>query len=119
MAHCAIASQWSPPVSHPVSRRRFLALAAVTAAAPLALKLLPAEAAEALPKLSPDNPQAKALAYTEDAKTVKHPTYKPGSACANCNFFKAPPTQEYGPCMLFPKNSVAAKGWCSAWVKKA
>ena len=25
----------------------------------------------------------------------------------------------YGLCTLFPQNTVASKGWCSAWAKKA
>jgi hypothetical protein len=77
-----------------------------------------AAAPAALPKLDANNPTAKALAYTENAATAKHPKHKAGDQCANCNFFKAPAGQAYGPCTLFPKNSVAAKGWCSAWAKK-
>ena len=77
-----------------------------------------AAAPAALPKLDANNPTAKALAYSENAATVKHPKHKAGDHCANCNFFKAPAGQAYGPCTLFPKNSVAAKGWCSAWAKK-
>lgn len=99
------------------SRRRFVTLAAAAAAAPLVLRTLPAQAAD-LPKLTPADPAAKALAYTEDAAAVKHPAFKPGSHCANCNFYKGAAGAAYGPCQLFPKNSVAAKGWCSAWAKK-
>ncbi|MCR6496597.1 high-potential iron-sulfur protein [Thermomonas sp. S9] len=99
------------------SRRRFVTLAAAAAAAPLVLRTLSAQAAD-LPKLTPADPAAKALAYTEDAAAVKHPAFKPGSHCANCNFYKGAAGAAYGPCQLFPKNSVAAKGWCSAWAKK-
>ena len=101
------------------SRRRFMTVAAAAAAAaPLALRSLPAQAAD-LPKLAPTDTAAKALAYTENAATVKHPSFKAGSDCANCNFDKGAKGAAYGPCQLFPKNSVAAKGWCSAWAKKA
>ncbi|GAB3745905.1 high-potential iron-sulfur protein [Lysobacter olei] len=101
-------------------RRRFLAYSAAAAAIPLVLKALPAQAAPAaLPKLTAANPQAKALAYTENAAAVKHPVFKAGSNCANCTLYKGAKGQAYGPCTLFPQNTVAAKGWCSAWAKKA
>lgn len=99
-----------------VSRRRFLVTAAlVAAAAPLAPLLVGRAEAQALKPLPADNATAKALAYTDDASTVKHPSFKPGSSCANCQFF----TAGTGACSLFPGFAVAAKGWCSAWAKKA
>jgi hypothetical protein len=108
-------------MSHDASRRRFLTIALVTAAtAPVALRMADATAAApaALPKLPATDAAAKALAYTENAAAVKHAAFKAGSNCANCNFFKAAKGQAYGPCTLFPKNTVVAKGWCSAWAKK-
>lgn len=113
-------------MSHDASRRRFLTIAVVaTAAAPLALRSFAAEAAapppaaaKSLPKLALTDATAKALAYAEDATKVKHAAFKAGSNCANCNFFKAAKGAASGPCTLFPKNSVVAKGWCSAWAKK-
>ncbi len=113
-------------MSHDVSRRRFLTIAVVaTASAPLALSSLGASAAapapaaaKPLPKLLLTDPTAKALAYAEDATKVKHAAFKPGSNCLNCNFYKGAKGAASGPCTLFPKNSVAAKGWCSAWAKK-
>lgn len=107
------------------SRRGFLGrvatfvLAGLAAPAALAQAAKPAAKPAALPPLPLDNPQAKALAYTENAATVKHPLFKPGSDCANCNFYKGAPGQAHGPCLMFPQHSVAAKGWCSAWAKKA
>jgi hypothetical protein len=108
--------------THDPSRRRFLAQTAVTVAAvTLALDAAAQKAAPAakLPKLPLDNAQAKALAYTDNAASVKHPSFKAGSHCANCNLYKGAKTDAYGPCQIFPQHSVAAKGWCSAWVKKA
>ncbi len=114
-------------MSHDASRRRFLTIAVVAAAAtPLALSSLgasaaapaPAAAAKPLPKLLLTDPTAKALAYAEDAAKVKHAAFKPGSNCINCNFYKAAKGAATGPCTLFPKNSVVGKGWCSAWAKK-
>ena len=107
--------------THDSSRRRFLAQAVTAAVATLALDAMASQAAPAaakLPKLPLDNPQAKALAYTENAATVKNPLFKPGSRCDNCNFYKGATGQAYGPCQMFPQHSVAAPGWCSAWAKK-
>lgn len=99
------------------SRRLFLFRAAVAAAAVpfLGSTLVGRAHAQGLPKLPLDNATAKALAYVEDAKTSKHPSFKPGSACANCQFF----TAGTGACTLFPGFSVPAGAWCSAWAKKA
>lgn len=112
-----------PAMSHDASRRRFLTIAVVAAAtAPVALHSLNAEAAPpapaALPKLSPTDATAKALGYVEDATKAKHAAFKPGSDCANCNFFKGAKGAASGPCTIFPKNTVVAKGWCSAYAKK-
>jgi len=97
------------------SRRNFLIQAALAAAAlPIAMRLVPEARAAGLVKLPLDNPQAKALGYVDDASTTKHPSYKPGSGCANCQFF----TAATGACALFAGFSVSPKGWCSAWAKK-
>ena len=96
------------------SRRRFLITAAVAATAlPLLGRSGFAQAAP-LPKLPASNPQAKALGYVEDSSKAGA-AHKPGSACANCQFF----TPATGACALFAGFSVAPKGWCSAWAKKA
>lgn len=99
------------------SRRGFLVKAALLAAAvPFVAPALVGQAwAQELKPLPLDNPQAKALAYALDYKTVKHPSFKPGSNCANCQFF----TAATGACTLFPGFSVPAEAWCSAWAKKA
>ena len=111
-------------MSHDASRRRFLTIAVVAAAtAPVALRSMNAEAAApaapaALPKLAPTDPTAKALGYVEDATKTRHAAFKPGSNCASCNFFKGAKGAATGPCTIFPKNTVVAKGWCSAYAKK-
>jgi hypothetical protein len=107
--------------THDSSRRRFLAQVVTAAVATLALDAMASQAAPAtakLPKLPLDNPQAKALAYTENVATVKHPLYKSGRHCDDCNFYKGVQGQAYGPSQMFPQYSVAAHGWCSAWAKK-
>lgn len=98
-----------------VSRRRFLITAAVAASALPLLGHVGSVQAAPLPKLPLSNPQAKALGYVEDASKVTSPAFKPGSLCSNCQFF----TAATGACTLFPGYSVAPKGWCSAWAKKA
>lgn len=101
---------------HRSSRRRFLVQAAVAATAlPLLARMADQPAFAALPKLPLDNPQAKALGYVEDASKTTNAAHKPGSACANCQFF----TAATGACALFAGFSVSPKGWCSAWAKKA
>ena len=103
---------------HDSGRRRFLGYAALMALAPLAANQALAQA-KALPKLPLDNPQAKALGYAESTAGIKHTAYKAGNNCSNCMLYKGTAGQATGPCQLFPQHSVAAKGWCSAWVKKA
>ena len=94
------------------SRRRFM-LQAATAA--VVLPMFGQAFAQALKKLTADNATAKALKYVPDASTSKEPTKKPGSACANCQFF----TAATGACTLFAGFAVSPKGWCTAWAKKA
>lgn len=105
---------------HDPCRRRFLltAVAAATAMPLLAGAARADAAAASLPRLPLADPAAKALAYTDSAATVKHAAFKPGSSCANCSFFQGEAGQAHGPCTLFPKHTVAARGWCSAWAKK-
>jgi hypothetical protein len=95
------------------SRRRFLKVAAGTAAAAAMAGVLPrlARAAD-LPHLSESDPTAKALGYKEDVSKVTDPKLKPGDDCANCQFYQGKAGDEYGPCQLFPGKAVHSKGWC-------
>lgn len=104
------------------ARRAFLRNAAMAAvSAPIAFQLITQRAhAQDKPMLPLDNPQAVALGYADDAAKVdsaKHPQFKAGSSCANCNFAQG--SGDPLGCMLFPANSVAAKGWCASWAPKA
>ena len=98
------------------SRRRFLQ-AALGAAAALPLLFIegPRAFAQALKPLPADLAQAKALKYAPDAAKVVDPAHKPGSTCANCQFFQA----ATGGCQIFPGYSVPPKAWCVAWARKA
>ena len=61
--------------------------------------------------LSPDDPTAKALQYTEHSTEAdKH--------CGNCNLYQGGAAAS-GPCPIFPGKEVAATGWCKSWVAKA
>jgi len=96
-------------------RRTFLLTVAACGAAV-------ATGAQAQAKVDEKEPQALALGYVHDASKVdpkKFPKYAPGQNCANCALYQAKPTDPWGPCPLFGNKQVAAKGWCSSWVKKA
>lgn len=101
------------------SRRIFLLKSIGAAVAlPAAGKAL-AQAAPA--KVDPKDPQAAALGYVEDTTKVdakKYPKWTKEQNCANCQLYTAKGA-DAGACTLFPNKAVAAKGWCSAWVKKA
>ncbi|MDN5923859.1 MAG: high-potential iron-sulfur protein [Xanthomonadales bacterium] len=101
-------------------RRRFLKLAAGTAAAAFVAGSLPklARAAD-LPHLTLSDPTAQALKYTEDASKVTDPKHKKGDDCANCMFYQGKAGATYGPCQLFPGKSVHSKGWCISHTPKA
>ncbi len=99
------------------SRRQFI-MTIVPAAAALsaATSVRAADAA----KVDEKDPAAVGLGYKHDATKVdakKYPTYKAGSACGNCQFFQG--KDAWGVCPLLGGKQVNAKGWCSAWAKKA
>lgn len=99
------------------SRRRSILIAAPA----IALGLAATRNAAAQAKVPESDPTAQALGYKEDAgkvDTAKYKNYVKGSTCANCNFYK-PSSATEGPCMALGNRLVTAKGWCSAWVKKA
>jgi hypothetical protein len=87
-------------------RRRAMKLAlGGIVAVPLANVLLrtPAQAAE---QVSPDDPQAKALHYTDNSP-------KKGQYCHNCTYYGG--GAKMGPCQIFQGKLVAAQGWCQSW----
>jgi hypothetical protein len=101
-----------------LSRRRFLELAAGTAA--VASGLLPTTRAADLPHLAETDPAAQALGYLDDTRKVpsgKYPNHQPAQECGKCNLYQAAGA-EWGPCMIFPGKAVHAGGWCSAYTPK-
>jgi hypothetical protein len=66
--------------------------------------------------------QAIALGYVDDATRadkVKFKTYVVGSQCSGCALYLGKAGDSAGGCPVFQGKNVAAKGWCSAWAKKA
>ena len=103
-----------PPPAEPASAPEPAAAAPEPAPAPAAVGTLPA--------LSPSDPTAVALGYTNDASTVDPKvatTYQPGQACANCVQYQGAAGNPQGPCAIFAGKSVAATGWCKVYAKKA
>jgi hypothetical protein len=109
-------------------RRRFLcsgpiALAALTLAARQGATQAQAKApAGGGPHLAESDAMAKALGYVQDAAKAdkaRFANWKAGETCAGCLQFKGAGSAAWGPCQLFPGKQVRAKGWCSAWQKKA
>jgi len=100
-----------------LSRRRFLRHLAVAAPAGSLFLSGPASA-DALPQLALDDPLAVGLQYVEDATASKAPNYKAGQTCDNCLQIQGNDGDAYRPCAIVPGKSVAAAGWCSAWVAK-
>jgi hypothetical protein len=101
------------------TRRQFV----LTAVPATAILLGVARTASGQPaKLEETDPLATALAYRADATTVdakKYPTWAKDHTCANCQFFGGKPNDATGACAAVGGKLVNAKGWCTAWVKKA
>lgn len=84
--------------------------------------LVPAAFAQAPARLDESDALAKAQGYAHDASKIdraKWPKFQPGQSCATCQLFQAKAAEPWGACPLFGARQVAAKGWCSAWVKRA
>ena len=101
------------------TRRQFVITLLPTTAAMLALsRTAQAQAA----KVEETDPTAIALGYKHDATKVdakKFTTFVAGRNCSNCQLYQGKPTDAWAPCAIFAGKQVNAKGWCSAWVKKA
>lgn len=91
-----------------MNRRDFLRLSAVTAGA----TLIPVYQLQAQDdRLSPEDPQAKALKYVEES-TIE------GQYCSNCVHAKGDLSSAWLGCNLFPNKKVRAEGWCSVWAAR-
>ena len=105
------------------SRRDFLvSVGTAVGAAAFAGALAPAADASALPHLTPQDPQALALHYTEDVSKLdasKDPSHTAGAKCANCKLYQGSSSDRFGPCQLYPGKAVSADGWCMGYQKRA
>jgi hypothetical protein len=95
------------------TRRGFLQKWLLGAAvAPVALTHLTASAAADQPLLSPEDPAATKVKYTEDAGQAKDAK---GNKCATCSLYEGAYNSTQGPCQIFPDKLVKAAGWCTSW----
>ena len=102
----------------PTSRRRFFKITAIgLAAVPLAGALV-SRSAQAADMVKETDPTASALGYVTDATKSTKRTDKT-AVCGGCALYSGKPGAPDGPCSIFQGNLVNAKGWCTAWVKKA
>ena len=74
--------------------------------------------AEELPRVSEDDPMAKALNYVHDARTVDAAKRFSDRYCNNCALYAGNADAEWDKCSIFPGKVVAGEGWCSAWAPK-
>jgi len=97
------------------SRRQFvrkLMLGATLAPVAMGRLMTSHAAATDLPLLSPDDPAARKVKYTEDASSEKSAK---GNNCGTCALYEGAYNSTQGPCQLFPGKHVKAAGWCSSW----
>ena len=100
------------------TERRVFLLQTIT----IGLGTVLATQASAQAMLAESDSQALALGYKADATKVdkaKQPKYTSGQLCSNCALFQGAPSAAAAGCPLFVGKQVAAKGWCSAYAKKA
>jgi hypothetical protein len=100
------------------SRRLFIVSAATLVSSTLFLDKARATGVA----VAENDPTAQALGYKADASQVdkiKFAKYQQGQSCAGCQLYQGKPSDGAGPCPLFGTKEVSAKGWCSAYVKKA
>jgi hypothetical protein len=95
------------------SRRQFVGKLLLGALTPLAVSRPTVSRAADLPLLSPDDPEARKVKYTENASTAKGATKD--SNCGNCALYEGTYKSTQGPCQIFPGKHVKAAGWCSSW----
>ncbi|MCW2311341.1 high-potential iron-sulfur protein [Rhodoferax antarcticus] len=77
--------------------------------------------AMAAPMVAETDATAKSLGYVADttqADSKKYPKHTKDQMCSNCALYQGK-TAPQGGCPLFPGKDVSAKGWCSAYAKKA
>ena len=100
--------------------RRVFFIQVASGATALAATQVMAQAAA--PMADEKDPAAAGLGYAADSAKVdakKYPKHTKDQLCSNCQLYTGKPKEVAGPCPLFAGKQVTAKGWCTAWVKKA
>lgn len=110
-------STWMRRAMNGISRREFVKAAGVASVAVTA-GIAPGARASDLPRVSEDDPMAKALNYVHDARTVDAAKRNSASFCNNCALYAGDSSDEWAKCSIFPGKVVAGPGWCSAWAPK-
>lgn len=95
------------------NRRQALKLTGgVAAIIPLQMISVRGALASDLPQVNPQEGTANALAYV-------HASENPEQLCENCQLYTGVSSEQWGPCAIFPGQSVNAKGWCKSWIRKS
>ena len=104
--------------ARPISRRQFVQSAGAATAIVTAGFGPAALAEDGAPRVSEDDPMAKALNYVHDAGSVDAAKRFSNQFCNNCALFAGGTDDEWAACSIFPGKNVAGRGWCNAWVAK-
>ena len=102
----------------PISRRQFMQSAGAATAFVTAGFAPGAFAEEGAPRVSEDDPMAKALNYVHDAGSVDAAKRFSNQFCNNCALYGGGAEDEWAGCSIFPGKNVAGRGWCSAWAAR-
>jgi hypothetical protein len=97
------------------TRRVFVLHLAATGAA-----LAAGQASAQARKLTESEPDAVALGYREDTRSVdskKFTRHNPSQNCTNCMIWKGKGS-DGGTCHLFGSRLLSGNGWCSQWAPK-
>lgn len=93
-----------------LTRRQLLGSTAAIAVSCPSVLLTGRALAAGVPRVDPNDPQAKALAYVRQ-------TPRAANVWANCRLYDGAADADWGDCRIFPGKQVAAAGWSSAWVE--
>lgn len=100
------------------TRRQFLTISIPTIIALSTMR----ETLAAPAHIEESDAPATALGYKHDASKVdakKFSTFAAGRNCGNCQLFQGKAGDAWAACAIMSNKQVNAKGWCSAWAKKA
>jgi hypothetical protein len=104
-------------------KQRRIVLKSISVVTAVTAAGIPISAFAALQKVSESDPQAVSLGYKDDTTKVdqaKFSNHTKSQVCSGCQFFdQTKMSGQVGPCSIFGGKGVAAKGWCSAYMKKS